>query len=207
VVADGAGSASHSEVGATFVCDALVDAIAKCDSLEVGLETVRTLVEGVRQSLVKYAAHLDVELRQLASTLLLAVIYPDCCIFGQIGDGGIVVRSDQSSVYEVIFWPEPQEYVNCTNFITDETFGQHLVLERRESTILEVAVFTDGLQGLVLENSTRSAHNGFFSPLFSALSREDDMSTLGLHFKALLDSERINSRTDDDKTMVLALKT
>ncbi|MGL4552961.1 MAG: PP2C family serine/threonine-protein phosphatase, partial [Gemmataceae bacterium] len=63
----------------------------------------------------------------------------------------------------------------------------------------------DGLQGLALHYATRTAHGPFFAPLFRAL-RGADPEELGDPMRAFLESPRVNGRTDDDKTLILAAR-
>ena len=65
---------------------------------------------------------------------------------------------------------------------------------------------TDGLQRLALDFSAKQPHAEFFHPLFQAIkisAKSDDLSTA---LKAFLNSPIINERTDDDKTLVLAVR-
>jgi hypothetical protein len=64
---------------------------------------------------------------------------------------------------------------------------------------------TDGLQRLALDFTARTPHLPFFQPLFAALRAAPDVESLAGPFREFLDSQRINERTDDDKTLVLAI--
>ena len=41
----------------------------------------------------------------------------------EFGDGAIVALLEEA--YQVIFWPQSGEYVNTTNFVTDQEFERH----------------------------------------------------------------------------------
>jgi hypothetical protein len=95
-----------------------------------------------------------------------------------------------------------------TNFLTDADAAEKVVRQTRSGAIDEVAIFTDGIQRLALDYRARSAHTPFFAPLFAWLrprhrgySRE-----LSDSLAVYLNSEKINSRTDDDKTLILATR-
>ncbi len=60
-------------------------------------------VRPVHEALVAEAGRLGVEPRQLACTLLFAVLSADGAAFGQIGDGAIVARRGEA--YEHLLWP------------------------------------------------------------------------------------------------------
>ena len=107
------------------------------------------------------------------------------------------------------FWPQQGEYENTTYFATQKsakTFLQHRLYVDR--FFEEVAVFTDGLQRLALHYQTQTAYAPFFRPFFSVLRRleteHDDRYDESLH--AFLNSNRVNERTDDDKTLILATR-
>jgi hypothetical protein len=76
-------------------------------------------------------------------------------------------------------------------------------------TIMEIAVFTDGLQMLALNNETTTVHQPFFYDMFKWLRKANNTENIGILDKKLkeyLDGNVINSRTDDDKTLLLATR-
>jgi hypothetical protein len=70
----------------------------------------------------------------------------------------------------------------------------------------ELALFTDGLQMLALHFASRSAHRPFFEPLFTTLREAANPEALGGPLREFLDSPAVNERTEDDKTLVLAIR-
>jgi hypothetical protein len=204
-VADGAGSATHAELGATLACDEFV---RLAESLEIGeLDSRSALAElfaDVRSELLDEAKRLDIRPRDLACTALLAVVGPASAVFAQIGDGAIVFAQGQE--HRLAFWPEPSEYVNSTDFLTDDAFAELMQFESVLGQIDEVAVLTDGLQRLALDFAAKLPHPEFFRPLFEELRKAEDAETLVVPFRSFLESSRINERTDDDKTLVLAVR-
>jgi hypothetical protein len=158
----------------------------------------------VRATLFALAECLGVRPRDVACTALLAVIGPTSAAFAQLGDGAIVIG--QGEGYRTIFWPEPAEYANATDFLTDDTFPDKLRFEVVTDSIAEVAALTDGLQRIALDYAARTAYTGFFRPIFSELRNTTDPESLAEPFHKFLDSDRVNERTDDDKTLVLAVR-
>jgi len=154
--ADGAGSASHSEAGATAACGEFVRRVAELDPERLltrdGLVAV---FSDVRATLFAVAERLNVRPRDVACTALLAIVGPTSAAFAQVGDGAIVIREGQD--YRTIFWPEPAEYANATDFLTDDTFPAALRFESVMDSIFEVAALTDGLQRLALDYAARTA--------------------------------------------------
>jgi hypothetical protein len=205
IVADGAGSASHAEVGASVACDQFVRRIESSEPDKLFTrDEMAELFTDVRKALFTEAERLNVRPRELACTALLAVVGPMSAAFAQLGDGAIVVG--QGPDYRVVFWPEPSEYANATDFLTDDSFRDLIRFETVTDSIAEVAAFTDGLQRLALDFTARTAFSAFFGPLFSELRTTVNPELLVEPFRAFLDSNRVNDRTDDDKTLVLAVR-
>lgn len=155
VVADGAGSASLSERGAMLACDVILrDAAVGPVGRLLSLDGMRQQIEVVRGTLADEAAGAGISVREMACTLLVAVAGPDRAAFAQVGDGAIVVRVVDGG-HDVVFWPEPSEYVNATSFVTDDVIDSSLQFRIVEGSVQELAVLTDGLQRLALDFDRR----------------------------------------------------
>ncbi len=204
-VADGAGTAAHADVGATLVCEELVRRVGP-DRLEFlsTHEAMTALFTEVRAALLAEAGQLGVSPRELACTALLAVVGPTSAVVTQIGDGAIVLGDGGGQ--RVVFWPDPAEYANATDFLSEERFADALRFEAVAGPVAELAVLTDGLQRLALDFAARTPHAPFFRPLFDQLRLAPDPDALAEPFRGFLDSPQVNARTDDDKTLVLAVR-
>lgn len=148
------------------------------------------------------AAAAGLSARDLASTLLLAVLAPRFTWIVQVGDGAVVGMLPGVDSPQLACWPQQGEYANQTHFVADAD-AQPVVVRWPASDAL--AVLTDGLQHLALYSATRSAHPGFFAPLWQAL-RAHDPARLAPQLSAWLASAAIAERTDDDVTLVLAVR-
>jgi Protein phosphatase 2C len=206
---DGSGSAVHSQIGSQLACENVARVVA--EALQSGLrvedidrERVLLWHREVLTCLEKEAIQRLCAPRELACTLLTAVIGDHVAVFSQIGDGAIVVSADDS--YDPVFWPQSGEYINATNFLTDDGFEQRLEFCSWNETVDDVALFTDGLQMLVLHYAERTAHPPFFAPLFKRLRESAATEELQASLKRFLDSARVNERTDDDKTLIVATR-
>jgi hypothetical protein len=107
---------------------------------------------------------------------------------------------------ELVFWPEAGEYANMTRFITDPDALEHVRSVVTDAAPDEIAVFTDGIQRLALDFRAVAVHAPFFAPMMAVLRQQppDECALLEAQLAAFLDSPKVNSRTDDDKTLVLA---
>jgi len=209
VCVDGAGSAEHSDVGSRVACETLVRTIGQWlheqGRLPMALESqAREWVRLVHEALVAEAERLEVEPRQLACTLLFAVLGDEGAAFGQIGDGAIVARRGEA--YEHLLWPRAGEYANTTFFVTDPKFAENLECVWCAETPTEVSLFTDGLQTLALDFNRRQAHGPFFEPMFRALGDAAAPEELLGPLVEFLCSPAVAERTDDDKTLILATR-
>jgi hypothetical protein len=212
LAADGAGSTANGGVGAEIACETLyariLDEIRNKDwPATISDDEVREWIAAAREAIAARSGGGGPGLRDYACTLIGVVATGGATLYFQIGDGCIVTGDGHT--YRTIFWPEQGEYANTTFFITDEAFCDHIKIEHGEDPPGEIAIFTDGLQNLVLSFSTKTVHDGFFRPLFSALTKNPDngFTDLSRHVKTLLSSDSVNARSDDDKTLILAVHT
>lgn len=211
IVSDGAGSARHSEIGSRLVCHTILEEITNYVQSGGAIGDLRetiidSWIESAVYRLTIQARAMEVETRDLAATVVGALIGADGSAFFQIGDGAIVVLGDGE--YTAVTWPENGDYANVTYFITDDRALEHLDVHIQKSSYDEVALFTDGLQMLVLDFQRRQAHSPFFRPLFSRLRAESAGSSSALTslLEEYLVSSTVNKRTDDDKSLVLATR-
>jgi hypothetical protein len=199
---------SLSQEGSALACRRFVE--VACEALaREGSEAVRNpeVIRGwyrqVLQALEEEAARREVPPRELSCTLLTAVVGEHGSVFAQVGDGAIVVR--RGGDYVPVFWPQVGQYANSTWFLTSRDMEQVLEVTCGEP-VDELALFTDGLQMLALHFASRSVHRPFFEPLFSTLREAAHPEELVVPLRAFLDSPAVNARTEDDKTLVLALR-
>jgi len=200
--ADGAGSAELSQIGSKAAVDRFME--ATCGDKMPTHEQVEAWVDAARERLLEEAEANGVTSRQLACTFLAALVSDDWAAFVQIGDGMIVF--DGPDGYDFAFWPDNGEYANTTRFLSEDDYRQHLRVEIVERRISELAVLTDGLQLLALDMAGTKVHDRFFSPLFKAVRNGPDEAALQASLLEFMDSKRVNERTDDDKTLLLATR-
>lgn len=205
---DGAGSAGLSHKGSEAACLGLWLSIEQTLSSGTPLNQLTRdhIVSWYRETaaiLCREAESLNVQPRELACTLLGALVGNDSSVFFQLGDGAIVTSSEGG--YRPVFWPQSGEYVNETNFLTDSNLEGEVLFEIRQTRINEIALFTDGLQPMVLDYAQKSAHPDFFSTMFKTL-HAGNVNDLGAPFKQFLNSSKVNERTDDDKSLLLAVR-
>jgi hypothetical protein len=205
IASDGAGSARFAQTGAELTCEAGARAVVEMlERSPEGVQAIapQAIVDAIRIAIQQRATADDVAMRDFACTLVGAVVGPEKACFFQIGDGAIVARN--GGALECVFWPDGGEYANTTFFVTDPDAHTHLQC-RVDGAPEEVALMTDGLQRLGLVFMSKTVHAPFFDSMFAVLrtASPDACDELSGSLAQFLDSEPVNSRTDDDKTLVL----
>lgn len=207
-VADGAGSASNGGEGAELAIQAAAAFIdEKLQLTEFGLsdELAAQCVMAIREKIYARADSLGLKARDFACTFLGVLSCRLGTLVMQIGDGGIVLDVGQGLEVPVV--PMSGEYANMTHFLTDDDAINQMVTKTFPEIALRVAVFSDGLQRLALNMADNTAYDPFFANFFKVLSgstsdQEDQLHGALVRF---LQSQAVNDRTDDDKTLALAV--
>jgi hypothetical protein len=210
IISDGAGSATYGGQGAALVCRTIGSQIRKhFRSSESHPEDsdIESWVDMARDKIFAVAASRKAVPRDFAATLVLAISNAQATVVAHIGDGCVVLKDKAANQWVAPTWPEHGEYASTTNFITDDPVAS-LTVNRVEREISALTLFSDGLERLALDFVARTPYERFFEgicrPLFgsSSLGRERGLSD---QLKLYLNSSQINDRTDDDKTLVLAV--
>ncbi|OYU44533.1 MAG: hypothetical protein CFE44_12410 [Burkholderiales bacterium PBB4] len=207
-VSDGAGSAAKGGEGAELAIEAAAAVIAKkLKRGEFGLSDALAteIVIAVRERILSAAETAGLKARDYACTFLGLLSTKNGTLVFQVGDGAVVV--DCGAGLELAVVPMSGEYANMTHFVTDEDAVTLLVTKTYPDRALKVAAFTDGIQRIALNLATNTPHEPFFAPFFNGMAKasaEQEEQLAGLLVK-FLGSAPVNERTDDDKTLALAL--
>lgn len=205
-LSDGAGSASHSQLGSQIAVETALSSLAEiiASTGELTEESAILVLDEARRQIEARAETETLSPRQFACTLLFAVITAQTAYFAQLGDGGWVMRINGSLLPAT--WPFRGEYANETFFLCSKNWRDGFQFEKVSVPVTAVAGFTDGIQPVALQYDTRSAHVPFFAPLFKVLEEAHEGIKLKPALEAFLKVEALNERTDDDKTLILATR-
>jgi hypothetical protein len=208
-VADGAGSATRGGHAAEFLCPRAYElfsaALSSAQSGEsVTEDLIRSVLAQLRDEVLLKADEAGDSAREWSCTFLGAICTEELSSFMQVGDGAIVFgRGDHLAP---AFWPQSGEYANQTTFLTSEGALESACIEITDP-VDRVALFTDGLQNLALDLTARTAYVPFFAPLFKSLASTPSIESFEARLLQLLNSPKVNQRTNDDKTLVVAVRT
>lgn len=207
-VADGASTAAHSATGAQCASETAVVEVGErlrddpTPSAQHIRDALEAAFERAAQALQTTADENDLCIRDLATTLVVAVATPECVAGYQIGDGAVVVESDAEGL-RALTRPDIGEYANETRFLDRSTL-ERAQYAYREAPCRHIALFTDGLQAVALERPDWQPFEGFFGPILRAAREQPDHVEDQL--TQLLGSNKMRSRTDDDLTLVIATR-
>jgi hypothetical protein len=206
-VADGAGSASCGAEGAELATTFALEFLSEVE-LPTTEDTWQALmleaVQHVHNTLETHATTQEKDIKDLACTLLVAVLTPSSVAALQIGDGAIVCANDETVTR--LTRAAHGEYASETVFLTSQDYLEYcscVVIHSENLTGL--ALLTDGLEPVAMNLQTGEPFPPFFTALFRFACNEKDTYEKSLTLSEFLASERINKRTHDDKTLILAV--
>jgi len=222
-VADGAGSAKYAETGSKLAVERTLKFLSKISNYlqkrrrscwqkysqqlsdeEAGKLFGKT-VNYVQKKLSKEAVSMDCSIKDFACTLLVFIATPHWIAAMQIGDGFIVVHPENSEEYQLLFQPDKGEFANETAFITSPNALGEMHIKVIAEKPKFICASTDGLEKVAIRFSDWQPFSRFFEPFEEYLRQTDDPETEDQYLKDFLNSERLNQRTDDDKTLLLCL--
>jgi hypothetical protein len=212
VVCDGAGSAAHSDIGSLLAATIFTELVrafaAEGGRLEdITADLAASWVGQIAGAIEAAADNTSHPVRDYACTFLAAIIGPRSAAFIQIGDGAIVVSQGQDDGWSWVFWPQHGEFTNSTNFIVSPDVANLIEFNLTLGRIEEVAMFSDGLENLVLHHATRTVHAPFFEAMLPPVRRMQNTGLskeLSEELAKYLASPKVNEKTDDDKSLILA---
>ena len=217
VVADGAGSAKYSDVGSELAVKTVIDWFERVNKsseqqeFSQSLSQIETekvfarIVQEVIAELRQLASEKDYAFNDLACTLLVFIATPHWLGAMQIGDGFIVVRPQDSEDYQLLFQPDKGEFANETTFITSKDALAEMQVKVISEPQKFICASTDGLEKLAIRISDWKPFPPFFKPFEEYLEETANPEDEAEYLVNFLKSERLNARTDDDKTLLLCL--
>jgi hypothetical protein len=220
VVADGAGSAERSAEGAQCASEAALSALAAAltggwpAGINLWPDLFAAAYATAKAELEQLAGAAGLPSRAFATTLLCAALSDQGLAVAQLGDGVAAAFAPAGAApgdlknggdWFLAAQPQRGEYANETYFLSQPDALQHLDVAVYAEPVRALALMTDGLLRLVL-NGQHQPHVPFFQPLLTFGVEIDGEAQGNEQLAGFLASERVCARTDDDKTVVLALR-
>lgn len=227
-VADGAGSARHADIGAKLAVTTTLRYLVASEAWlqkrqhswqrwdQPPSEALmgKIFTKAVMRSQVQIARRANTQgwyQEDLACTLLAFLATPDWIVAMQIGDGFMVVSYGHppapgvpaNADYGLLFRPDRGEFANQTSFVTAANALDTMQVKVMGHPPRFIAVATDGLERVALRLKDWAPFGPFFSPLEEYLWETPNPGADDAYLINFLTSERLNQKTDDDKTLVL----
>ena len=204
-LADGAGSAKLSHYGAERVACCVATYIAEhfndCFGCETGQKVKQRLVELIESELRQEAENRGCEIRDLASTLLLAAVNGEHFILVHVGDGVIGILDGET--LKVASYPENGEFSNETIFVTSRDVTHAMRIYR--GTLNDKCAFvlmSDGTAQSLYHRQTQT-----LAPVIVKLMHRVcliDRDVLQNQLKTALDTVVAQNTRDDCSIAILA---
>lgn len=207
IVSDGAGSASMGRQAAALICYSITQRLRDHFKAVAQLpndEELWSWIDSARDIISDCADKRKIARREFSATLVALIVTPDDVITLHIGDGSIVGRKTDGQ-WISLSWPETGEYASTTYFLIDDP-SPKLKISRYKNEFSAFSLFSDGIESLALDFKQKSPHPPFFSNLLKSVDNAATSGYLKNLSSALgefLNSEKINERTDDDKSLII----
>ena len=215
-VADGLGSAEHSEIGAKIAVNTAVDKIKSlfinidgygipAAALMKNRDIITEAFSASRTALEDFAGDNGYPLKKLACTLIVAFTWEGYLTTGHIGDGAVTAQINND--IRIISDPGDSEYVNEVTPLTSGKIEENTRINENIPDVSVFAAFTDGCQRafLVKRNGEYIPYESFFRPIFTYAKDVNDEEEASGEIVRFLESDKMNENSDDDKTLVIAV--
>lgn len=210
IVCDGAGSAAFGGQGASIACRTLATLATNALDEKAALpddELIWSWIDTVRDRVHTAAARRDLKARDFAATLVMMIATPSHVLTAHVGDGAIVARERDTGLWALLSAPSHGEYASTTFFLTDDP-QPALRISRADNRFDALVAFSDGIEGFALDAATGAPAAIFFDPILRPLASSSGVGRdrrLSDQLAEFLASDRVTERTDDDKTLIVAV--
>lgn len=213
VVSDGAGSAQEAAAGASIVCTefhrragAYLRGGGSIQNIDT--ELVADWIDSIRDKIGVASNAAGLRPRDYAATLIALLADNDRGVVVHVGDGAAAVRDRETQGWSVPSWPFHGEYASTTRFVIDDPQAQFEIV-RVASSIDRFAIFSDGIENLLLDQRLRTVPAPFFERLLEPVALwagRGRSRRLSKHLRTYLDGEKVCAETDDDKSLILGAR-
>lgn len=195
VLADGAGSAKFSRIGALVACNYIKSLFEKG-------KLKNDFIDLLRKRIKKHAEKREQDIKDFASTLLFIGVERETYKLIHIGDGLIACLYENGSI-RVLSEGYKGEYANETVFITSENVENFIIYKSGNWVQEEIRAFflmSDGMQQVLYQKSTGTFGKALYK-IYSWFCAEENLERL----KRQIKSQRkiFYQRTYDDLSLCI----
>ena len=206
-LADGAGIYENSNLGAKKSCEFLINYFKDNyksifnNDLEVFKQE---FITDIQKHLLDFATQMNIDNKELSSTLLFTAVYRNNYIVGHIGDG--VIGAFNSDSLMMLSKPENGEFINQTYFTTSENCLSHFRINSykfKNNQPLGFIIMSDGTAESLYDRKKNIFSHGVLK-LFYWMS-----NTKAREMKNLLTENQKNvfrKKTHDDCSIILMME-
>jgi hypothetical protein len=218
VVSDGLGSERHSDIGSKVVVESALGFIKNVLQEKLPNKTPdwkKILSECAlysRNALQKKSGVEKLDISEYGATLIVVIGTIDWLAIAHLGDGAVVAGFENGDI-EIVSNPQQLEFDNdvipltAINSLDSIKYIVRKITKKTnlvsKTKINRIAILTDGLQKLALNIQAGEAYTPFFKPFFDAFSQPIDSIEESVQLGKFLSSDKINKRTNDDKTLLI----
>ena len=214
-IADGAGSARLSHIGAQAFVDAIVAQIynlpspGEFDPQLIASEII-TSVNEMRDQLIRHGDDLQdggtPSLSDFAATLIVAVADLNGGTFFHVGDGAGVAFNQGGDLEATVSKPQNGEYANETYFLTMDDWENYLRITPFAEYSDTILLMSDGVTPMAMSQGYATPEfKNFVNPIVKFL-RDNDDATGKSGVINTLSGDTVRKITGDDKTLLWALR-
>lgn len=207
-VADGAGSVTFGELGAKTAIGAAIELSASVGDkdFECTEKFGKTLLDGIQRKIRQVAKKKGVLQSDLACTFQAVIAFHDKMLVIQVGDGASVALVNGE--WKLIGSPVNGDSIDITEFVTADQIQSDKAVAVIHGVATRVASMTDGMTRFGIELATRKVHEPYFRSMFEPLTNPNISNGKDLEPSLIeyLSNEQLNDYSQDDRTLVLAVR-
>lgn len=203
VLADGAGSAKHSDIGAKEAVKCIANYInSSFDSIFKNIRK-KSIKEEMIQLIIKKIEKIKPKknnIKDYASTLLFIATHKDRYILGHLGDGAIGLKRGKK--VRILSAPENGETENSTFFYTSDSAVNRIRLKKgkvnQDTTFI---LMSDGAFECIYDKSDQQFTNAIYS--FIDWTKEEDEKKVSAAILKNIKNHFVDKTTDDISLSIL----
>lgn len=210
-VADGVGSAKHSEVASKMACDTFIETCKTCITQETKRSDLKEIIQkayrAADQQIKDYVYKIDDIITDYDTTLSTVIYDGKHIVYGHSGDGGVVVLTTSGDYIKVT---QPQKADDGICVIPLRAGEKYWEFGECEAEVASVLLATDGVYDNFMPYLLRGQPVEFYVPLIRWFM---DNNAIGItdENRELVEESRKNflcgdscKAITDDKTIVVA---